>query len=80
MILRRVLIVTAVLFIGLGSTVSGQAKSPKRGICGDASPQDLAVLAPSVTWYYDWGVEPPAVSQGQLSGIEWVPMCWGAVY
>jgi len=80
MILKRVLIVTAVLFVGLGSTVSGQAKSPKRGICGDASPQDMITLAPSVTWYYDWGVEPPAVSQGQLSGIEWVPMCWGAVY
>jgi hypothetical protein len=78
MILRRVLIVTAVLFIGLGSTVSGQAKSLKRGICGDASPQDLVTLAPSVTWYYDWGVEPPAVSQGQLSGIEWVPMAWNA--
>jgi hypothetical protein len=80
MIVRRVFIVMAVLFIGLGSTVSGQAKSLKRGICGDASPQDLVVLAPSVTWYYDWGVEPPTVSQGQLSGIEWVPMCWGAVY
>jgi hypothetical protein len=35
-------------------------------------------MAPGVTWYYDWGVEPPAVSQGQLSGIEWVPMAWNA--
>ncbi len=26
------------------------------------------------------GVAPPAVSQGQLSGIEWVPMCRGATY
>jgi len=76
----RLLTVSIVLFAGLAGIVSGQAKSPKRGICGDASPQDLVVLAPSVTWYYDWGVEPPAVSQGQLSGIEWVPMCWGAVY
>jgi hypothetical protein len=76
----RLLIVSIVLFADLAGYVSGQNKSPKRGICGDASPQDLIVLAPSVTWYYDWGVEPPAVSQGQLSGIEWVPMCWGAVY
>lgn len=64
------------LFTGL---VSGQSKSSKRGLCGDASPEDLATLAPYLSWYYDWGVEPPAVSQGQLSGIEWVPMIWGGI-
>jgi hypothetical protein len=58
---------------------SGQSKSTKRGLCGDASPEDLAALAPYLSWYYDWGVEPPAVSQGQLSGIEWVPMIWGGI-
>ncbi len=78
--MRRILFASAILLFGLSSFTYGQTKSPKRGICGDASPQDLVILAPSVTWYYDWGVEPPAVSQGQLSGIEWVPMCWGAVY
>jgi hypothetical protein len=77
--MRRILFASAILLFGLSAFTYGQDKSPKRGICGDASPQDLVVLAPSVTWYYDWGVEPPAVSQGQLSGIEWVPMCWGAV-
>jgi len=60
-------------------TATGQSKSPKRGICGDASPQDLITLAPSTTWYYDWGVAPPATLQGQLSGIEWVPMVWGGI-
>lgn len=69
--------VTVVLFL-FGSLATAQTKSPKRGICGDASPADLATLAPFVTWYYDWGVEPPSVSQGQLSGIEWVPMAWNA--
>ena len=77
--MRRILFASVILLFGLSAFTNGQNKSPKRGICGDASPQDLVVLAPSVTWYYDWGVEPPAVSQGQLSGIEWVPMCWGAV-
>ncbi len=62
----------------IAAPVGSQSKSPKRGICGDASPADLATLSPFVTWYYDWGVEPPAVSQGQLSGIEWVPMAWNA--
>jgi len=75
----QIIIVSVILIVGFTSAVSGQAKSPKRGICGDASPQDLAILAPAITWYYDWGVAPPTVSQGQLSGIEWVPMCWGAV-
>ena len=75
----RILTVALILAAGIAADMSGQAKSPKRGICGDASPQDLATLAPAITWYYDWGVAPPTVSQGQLSGIEWVPMCWGAV-
>ncbi len=78
--MRRIFFASVILIFGLSAFTYGQNKSPKRGICGDASPQDLVILAPSVTWYYDWGVEPPAVSQGQLSGIEWVPMCWGAVY
>jgi len=76
--IRRVISASAILLFGLSSFFYGQARSPKRGICGDASPQDLAILAPGVTWYYNWGVEPPAVSQGQLSGIEWVPMAWNA--
>ncbi len=78
MMIRQILIISLILIAGIAADVSGQTKSPKRGICGDASPQDLVTLAPSVTWYYDWGVEPPAVSQGQLSGIEWVPMAWNA--
>jgi hypothetical protein len=77
--IRPVLFVSMILIFGLAGLIYGQDKSPKRGLCGDASPQDLAVFAPSISWYYDWGVGPPAISQGQLSGIEWVPMCWGAV-
>lgn len=72
--LVRAMMLCSVLTMLFAGPAAGQLKSSKRGICGDASPEDLAVLAPSVTWYYDWGVEPPAVSQGQLAGIEWVPM------
>ncbi len=71
------LFASVALMFGVVNLTWGQNKSPKRGICGDASPQDLAAFAPSISWYYDWGVDPPAISQGQLSGIEWVPMCWG---
>lgn len=72
MIKKPVLFASAALMFGLVNLTFGQGKSSKRGICGDASPDDLAVLAPSISWYYDWGVAPPAVSEGQLSGIEWV--------
>ena len=77
--MRFFLLVIVCLIFGLTNSGFAQQKSPKRGICGDASPEDLAILAPSITWYYDWGVGPPAVSEGQLSGIEWVPMCWGGI-
>ena len=76
--MRRILFASVIFLFSVSAFSWGQNKSPKRGICGDASPQDLVILSPSVTWYYDWGVEPPAVSQGQLSGIEWVPMAWNA--
>jgi hypothetical protein len=79
MIKKTILFISVTLIFGLVNLTFGQDKSPKRGICGDASPEDLAVLAPYITWYYDWGVAPPAVSEGQLFGIEWVPMCWGGV-
>jgi hypothetical protein len=68
-----------VLVFGVTSSLFAQTKSPKRGICGDASPQDLAAFSSYISWYYDWGVAPPTVSGGQLSGIEWVPMRWGGL-
>jgi hypothetical protein len=63
----------------LFTALSAQTKSPKRGICGDASDKDLAAVAPYVSWYYNWSIEPPSVSKGALSGIEWVPMQWGGI-
>lgn len=77
--IKPVLFASMALMFGLIDITFGQVKSLKRGICGDASPEDLAVVASAISWYYDWGVAPPAISQGQLSGIEWVPMCWGGV-
>lgn len=77
--MRFILLISVCLIFGLIHPGYAQQKSLKRGICGDATPEDLAVLAPYISWYYDWGVGPPAVSEGQLSGIEWVPMCWGGI-
>jgi hypothetical protein len=75
--MRYILTLLAGLVMTLN--VSAQTKSAKRGICGDASQDDLAAFAPYVAWYYDWSVGPPAMTNGELSGIEWVPMQWGAV-
>ncbi len=76
--MKHLLLVTYFTLSLLSATYS-QTKSTKRGICGDASPQDLATLSKYLSWYYNWGVEPPSVSQGELSGIEWVPMQWGGI-
>jgi len=50
-IMRRILFASMIILFGLSAYTYSQNKSPKRGICGDASPQDLVILAPSVTWY-----------------------------
>jgi hypothetical protein len=75
--MRAIVLFLIVLLINFN--LSGQNKSPKRGICGDASGKDLSAFAPFISWYYNWSIQPPSVSKGELSGIEWVPMQWGAV-
>ena len=59
------------------------ARSYKRGISENAfsSPNEIAALAPGVTWYYDWGITPHN-NVASVTGpeedklIEFVPMCW----
>jgi hypothetical protein len=63
----------------LNMHLPAQTKSEKRGICGDASQEDLAVFATTIKWYYNWSIEPPSTANVALSGIEWVPMQWGAI-
>ncbi|SFL96913.1 glycosyl hydrolase [Variovorax sp. OV329] len=56
------------------------AKSAKRGIAYDlATPEDLAVLAPGVSWWYAWGLRPNAGVPADFRtryGMDFHPMLW----
>jgi hypothetical protein len=56
------------------------AASAKRGIAYDlASPADLKVLSPGVTWWYDWGATPNAkvpANYRALYRMDYFPMLW----
>ena len=60
-----------------------QAKSQKRGIAyGHHSPEDLQVLSPAVSWWYNWSVEPESSVANVFGnyGFGFVPMCWNGNY
>ncbi len=61
---------------GAGSGgVAGAAGAPalgKRGIATNTAPG--AAFFPAVSWWYDWSLQP----SGGNTGIEFVPMVWGA--
>ncbi|MGI4737670.1 MAG: glycosyl hydrolase [Janthinobacterium lividum] len=63
----------------LGSPAEAQTKSPKRGLAYDIkSVADLNVLAPGLTWWYNWGPAPAAAVASTYPGLglEFVPMQW----
>ena len=66
----------------LGATA---APSLKRGLSTPHSPAaaplfcaDLAAAATSITWTYDWQLQPSDASCPELSRIGFAPMVWGA--
>jgi len=56
------------------------AKSAKRGVAYDlADPNDMAALAPGVTWWYNWSPNPNAAVPSDYAtkyNMEFVPMLW----
>jgi hypothetical protein len=69
---------------GAGSGSGGVSKSVKRGIAYDlASGDDLAALAPGVSWWYDWGLRPsgsmPADYRARY-GMDFIPMLWNGSF
>ena len=59
----------------------GRSKSAKRGIAYDlATEQDMAALAPGVSWWYDWGLRPNSGAPADHAtrfGMDFIPMLWG---
>ncbi|WP_170170282.1 glycosyl hydrolase [Hymenobacter perfusus] len=60
--------------------VAAQTKSLKRGVAyGYHSAADMQVLAPGISWWYNWASQPDAGVAGVYPslGVEYVPMQWG---
>lgn len=79
MIMYKKVYLLFVLFISIAAW--GQTKSPKRGLCvdqGKTNAADFAVLAPGVSWFYDWGTSTNI--DYAPSGIVFVPMTWNTGY
>lgn len=57
------------------SGLSG-ASTAKRGVCQSTNTVDFGqkLVDLQANWYYTWGLEP----SGQVAGVEFVPMFWGA--
>jgi hypothetical protein len=54
----------------------GQERSWKRGVSANVlSPEQVEVLAPGVSWVYNWGATPGRVESGDQ--MEFLPMVWG---
>lgn len=61
--------------------VSGQGRSPKRGLSfNSVSTADIELLESSTTWMYNWGSSLSGDAAGLLtSDIEYLPMAWSLV-
>jgi Glycosyl hydrolase catalytic core len=69
---------------GIPPTGSTQPKSSKRGIAYDlASPADLAVLSPGVSWWYNWSPSPNAAVPADYAtryAMDFYPMLWNGSF
>jgi len=76
----RKIVGAALLVLAAAQTVPAQTKSPKRGLAyGYHSAADMQVLAPGISWWYNWASVPDAGVVGVYPGlgVEYVPMQWG---
>jgi hypothetical protein len=72
----------SMLLVGGGSSLLGQERSAKRGGGADfLNAEQEELLAPGVSWVYNWGSTPWGSTLGnlELNGlIEYYPMIWRA--
>lgn len=80
--MKKIFLITLALL----ATVSGlSAKSYKRGVSENnfMFVNQLELLEPGVSWYYNWGNTPGSGYKGQIKNdetLEYVPMAWNANY
>lgn len=64
-------------------TIYSQQRSNKRGISYEIPyVEDLPVLSPGVSWYYNWGVAPgnASVAAAYEEYLDFIPMTWNGSY
>lgn len=80
--MKYIAALVAAALLGAGAA---DAKSYKRGISENqfSLENEMKILAPGVSWYYNWGNTPSNGYQGQVlayEGYEFIPMCWNGNY
>lgn len=74
---KGLLIILLVALICASGNVIAQNRSWKRGVSANyLHPAGVDLLAPGVSWAYNWGGEPANLILGEK--IEFLPMVWGA--
>ncbi|RSK31744.1 glycosyl hydrolase [Hymenobacter metallilatus] len=68
------------ILLAWAAAATAQTKSAKRGLAyGYHSAADMQVLAPGISWWYNWASQPDAGAAGVYTslGVDYVPMQWG---
>ena len=77
---RRGLYILTIVLLLTSVCTSAQTRSLKRGLAyGHNSTQDLTVLSPGVSWWYNW-YHQSEVSSFEGYNIDFVPMAWDATF
>lgn len=78
--MKKILIITCSLLLALGSFAQ-QPRSFKRGVGTNnmAYRANYEVLAPGVSWFYNWSSSAPALiaDDWETLGMDYIPMVWG---
>lgn len=75
---KTTLLIAAIL---AGSSLTVQAKSPKRGVSENEFQYkaQMAALVPGVSWFYNWANTIGRYLENEET-LEYVPMCWNGNY
>ena len=74
---------TFIILIGILTFISASGQNGKRGIAyGHHTPQDMEVLSPEVSWWYNWSIKPESTvaSVFEEYGFAFIPMTWNDNY
>lgn len=69
----------------MSSSPRTQGKSAKRGVGFSFTPvpdEDMALLGPSITWFYNWGPDcaDAAAAAAEKYGVKYFPMAWNGTF